>query len=392
MGVIFSERLYVWGGFMSRNETLTFLGQVWRGEKFPSDKGKFNAICYALGIVHLLTCIIFFSVQYLAIGAYHFLSAYLYIVVLTVWLRKDLYYRVFLASYIEILLTSCGMTILCGWDWGFMLYVIAVCPVSFFISYSIPGMDRSLTKPTIFSAISLIVFLATRIAAVYIPLVYDKYNDSLLLSFIYLFNCLLTFTAIIIFSALFALEIRSKEKELEKHNKELKDVSSIDPLTKLLNRRSMGECLDIAVDKVKTTGELFTLAIGDIDNFKMVNDVHGHNVGDDVLKMVASTIKESLPEKAILCRWGGEEFLILIRKPEADAIADIEAVRYAITQVSTKVEKPDGYLDLSVTMTFGMTQYMHGYTIDQVIALADENLYKGKSNGKNRVVHSKTII
>jgi len=377
---------------MSMNDTISYLKQMWNGERFPSDKAKFTFISYVLGVVHIILSVIFFYLSYLFLGCYHFLTAYFYIVTMTVWLKNDKYFRALTCAYVEILLTSCLMTVTLGWNWGFPMYIIAICPVSFFVSYSLPGMARTLNKPFIFSSISTVVFIFLKvfvsIVPPYAPL--DQYVK--LTAHMYMFNCLLTFVSIIIFSAMFALEIRTKEIELEKHNKVLTDISSIDPLTKLLNRRSMGECLDLAVDKVKTTGELFTLAIGDIDNFKMVNDVHGHNVGDDVLKMVASTIRETLPKNAILCRWGGEEFLVLLRKTETEAISDIEAVRYAISQKSVKVEKPDGYIDLGVTMTFGMSQYIHGFTIDQVISLADENLYKGKANGKNRVVHSKTVL
>ena len=377
---------------MGKSGKISILKQMLTGEKLPTDKEKFLIICYALGAIHLILSVVMFSVSRLYLGGFNFLSSYFYIVTLTVWLRDEKYYRTFISAFVEILLSSCLMTIDLGWGWGFSMYIIAICPVSFFISYSIPGMVRSLKKPIIFSSISMVIFIALRIFCNYNPALYPLDNHIILNVYIYLFNCLLTFISIILFSSLFALEIRSKEIELEKHNKELTDMSSVDPLTKLLNRRSMGECLEIAVNKVKTTGELFTLAIGDIDNFKMVNDVHGHNVGDDVLKMVANTIRSSLPDKSILCRWGGEEFLILLRKPEAEAIPDIEAVRYALTQVTTKVEKPEGDIDLGVTMTFGMSQYITGFTIDQVIAVADENLYKGKSNGKNRVVHSKTVI
>lgn len=375
-----------------KRDKFKYFKDILNGDRYPSDRAKFNFICYAIGGIHLFLCIYYFALSCLLIGGYHFLSAYYYIVILTVWLRKDKYYQVFLASYIEIIFNSIFMTMTLGWSWGFMMYIIAICPVSFFISYSIPGMKRSLTKPVIFASISLLFFIIAKILSGIIPPYLDFSDRTIYIDIIYLFNCIITFVSIIVFSALFALQLRCQEKELEKHNRELTDISSIDPLTKLLNRRAMGECLDTAVEHIKKTGELFSLAIGDIDNFKMVNDIHGHNVGDDVLKMVASTIRESLPEKAILCRWGGEEFLILIRKPEIDMISDIEAVRYAISQQTVKVEKPDGYIDLKVTMTFGVSQYIHGFSIDQVIALADENLYKGKNNGKNRVVHSRTVI
>ena len=375
-----------------RRKHFSYLKSIWRGETFPSDHDKFYTICNVIGMVHVLLAVFFVCFKLYALCILNCLSAYLYLVTMAIWLREDKYNYIFYAAYIEIIFSSCLMTALCGWDVGFMQYVIALCPVSFFIGYSLPGIKRSLTRPTIFSVGCLFVFVIMRFYIQGRSPFYNVFGDVWYSEALYLYNAFVTFLSISAFSILFSLELHCKEAELEKRNSVLKEASSIDPLTGLLNRRSMGECLDIAVQNTKNTGELFTIIIGDIDNFKMVNDIHGHNVGDDVLKMVAKTIKSSLPEKSILCRWGGEEFLVLIRKPEVDAIPDIEAVRYAITQVTTQVEKPDGYIDLGVTMTFGVSQYIHGFTIDQVISVADENLYKGKSNGKNRVVHSKTVI
>lgn len=374
------------------NSTLKYLKDMWNGDAFPSEKTKFNAICYALAAIHLILTIIFFALGYKLVGIYFCLTIYLYVITLTVMLRSERYYHVFIIAYSEISVTSVLLTWFFGWNWGFMMYIIALCPVSFFVTYSLTGVKRTLSRPLIFSAISLVLFSSTRIACSYVEPFYNDYADTTVATTMYMLNCFITFITIMAFSILFSLDVRCKEKILETQNEELSDISSIDPLTKLLNRRAMGQCLETAVNQTKKTGELFSLTIGDIDNFKMVNDVHGHNVGDDVLKMVASTIRENLPEKAILARWGGEEFLILTRKSEADSIPDIEAIRYAISQQTVKVEKPDGYIDLGVTMTFGISQYIHGFTIDQVISLADENLYKGKSNGKNRVVHSKTAI
>lgn len=369
-----------------------YLKSIWRGDTFPSDHDKFNTICCAVGIVHVLLALFFALMGLFLICVVNCLSAYFYFVTMSVWLRNKKFYRFFVGAYVEIMLSSCLMTHLCGWEFGFMQYVIALCPVSFFMVYSLPGTKRSMTRPSLYAIGCMAVFAIARLIVGNHPPMYDGYSHTWIATALYIYNSFVTFLSITAFSILFSLEIHCQERELEKHNAILKDASSMDPLTGLLNRRSMGECLDIAVQNTKSTGELFTIIIGDIDNFKMVNDIHGHNVGDDVLKMVARTIKETLPDKSILCRWGGEEFLVLIRKPENEAIPDIEAVRYAITQVTTKVEKPDGYIDLGVTMTFGMSQYIHGFTIDQVISVADENLYKGKSNGKNRVVHSKTVI
>lgn len=368
------------------------IGEMSRGDWFPSTQTKYILLCYSMGIVHIAIAILFFCLKSPILGVYNLFSTFLFLRALPMELKAEKFLNVFVTAFIEILLHASVVTILLGWNWGFMLYAIAISPASFMVTYSIPGRKRSLLLPAIFSLIAMAVYILVRSWSTHHEPYFCDVTSSAIINGVYHMNSLVTFCSIIFLTSIFALELVAKEKALEKQNATLTDISSIDPLTKLLNRRSMSTYLNEAVNSIKENGKLFSLAIGDIDNFKMVNDIHGHNVGDDVLIMVSKTIKETLPKEATLCRWGGEEFLILLPVSEADAVPIIESVRYAITQISTRVEKPDGYLDLAVSMTFGVSQYIHGFTIDQVISVADENLYRGKANGKNRVVHSKTVL
>lgn len=367
-----------------------YVKDVWNGDRIPSQENKFKALCMVLGIIHLYLAIFFFMTEIYILSLYNICSAIYYISSGTKIKHNSDFYKLFVTTYIEVTAFAVLSTVLIGWNYGFMLYVIVLSPVSFFMTYALPGQKRSLSTPALFSMISLLVFITTRIHWESRGIIIAGTATDKMITLTYNLNCIISFFAVIILSVFFSQEIRLREKELEKRNSQLSDISSVDPLTGLYNRRSMDKFLDEAVALVKENGQLFTVTIGDIDNFKMVNDIHGHNVGDDVLMMVAKTIKETLPEKSTLCRWGGEEFLIMLPVPEADAIPVIESVRYAISQQIVPVEKKDGYLNLSVTMTFGMSQYIHGFNIEKIISIADENLYKGKSNGKNRVVSSKT--
>ncbi len=370
-----------------------YIKQFWNGERIPSAEGKFSIICCALAAVHALLILMFYILGIPLMSIYNIFSAGYYGFTCRKMVKAGEYSKVFYLSYFEILIFSSFTTLLIGWDWGFMLYVIAISPVSYFITYTLPTKrKRTMTRPVSFSILAMVVYVTIRGITYNYPMLAAVSISDTLVRFVNQCNSVITFVSITLFAILFSLEITNKEKELEKQNGKLTDMSSIDPLTGLLNRRSMSTYLEEAVASVKSTGALFSLAIGDIDNFKMVNDIHGHNAGDDVLIMVANTIKETLPENAVLCRWGGEEFLILLPLVEVDAVPIIESVRYAITKVSTKVEKPEGNIDLGVTMTFGVSQYIHGFSIDKIISIADENLYKGKEHGKNRVVHSKTVV
>ena len=384
------------GGFNLSGENKTkfqLLKDVWTGDFFPSEKQKFRLICFSLGLIHFLLVVFFFVIGYGIIAVYNIFSAIYYLTAAVSMNNNGRFFGLFVGGFIEIVFFGASASLLCGWEYGFGLYMIALAPVSFFICYTSDNNKKhNLTLPAIFTLLTMIFFSGSKILCDRLGALYPQKVAPEMVTLAYYFNVVVTFFSIFVFAIFFSLDIGKKEKELEKQNMALADISSIDPLTKLYNRRKMDKFLDEAIEHTKKHGDLFTITIGDIDNFKMVNDIHGHNVGDEILMIVAKTMKESLPADATICRWGGEEFLILIKKPEVDTVPIIEAVRYAISQVTVPVEKPTGTIDIGVTMTFGVNQYVHGFTIEKVISMADEHLYIGKANGKNRVVHSKTEI
>ncbi len=351
-------------------EKLVFINTLkdfFEGKKVPSIKDKFTAIILLLGIVHLIFAGYFYHLGIYYLSLYNVLSTLFYFFEPSQLIKKGNFFLTFCICYAEVILHCLLATFLCGYDLGFMTFVVAICPVCYFLIYALPGQRRSLLKPMVFSALSMFIFTVTRMLTDFIEPPYANLMSYNAIRAAYIFNSVISFLAIVCFSTLFSLEIQQREKVLEEKNKELADSSSIDPLTGLLNRRSMNECLETACDVVKKTGELFSIAIGDIDNFKKVNDIYGHNVGDDVLRMVSTAIRENLPDNSILCRWGGEEFLIILRKNEDVAIKDIEKVREAISEVKTMVYKAEGTVELGVTMTFGISQYIHGFNIEKII-------------------------
>lgn len=352
------------------------------GRRIPPDRIKYRFICYALALVHVAITVRFFSLNYTILYIYNFLSIIFYLVIGTVLPKKGKYYAAYLCSFCEILFHSSFATLLAGWGWGYMIYILALIPVAFYLAYSTPQFGRSAAKPFLFSFIAMCVFILTRIFSVYIKPVYTwrKYDQNLTIA--YNLNAGLAFLMLIYFAVLFTIEIRRNEIQLESQNKILTAVSSKDPLTGLLNRRSMDVHLTEAVDAAKAKGRLFSVIIGDIDDFKKVNDTYGHNVGDDVLINVSDIISSLVPEGAKVCRWGGEEILILIHDKSPAAFSIAENIRKAIGASETRSDDTA----IRITMTFGVAEYIPGLSITKLISIADDNLYKGKSEGKNQVV------
>lgn len=166
-------------------------------------------------------------------------------------------------------------------------------------------------------------------------------------------------------------------------NSSLQNMIQNDALTGLYNRRAAMKYLTEYVAAANAVdGEPFTFAIGDIDFFKKVNDTYGHSCGDEVLKMISSIIGDIADEDGFAARWGGEEFVIVYKGGIKEALPKLEAVVEQIRNTSIVYEKQT----VSVTMTFGILEYIAPKKTDWVITNADALLYKGKESGRNKIV------
>lgn len=164
--------------------------------------------------------------------------------------------------------------------------------------------------------------------------------------------------------------------------KSIRSYVETDPLTKLGNRRYINTNLEKIKAKALESGVPFSVAIGDIDFFKKVNDTYGHNAGDEVLKAVASTLKRMMQGKGFAGRWGGEEFIMVFDKlAMEDAGRHLEKILENIRDIVVETE---GF-EIKVTMTFGVVTGSDKKSTEMVEA-ADAKLYYGKQNGRNQVV------
>ena len=168
--------------------------------------------------------------------------------------------------------------------------------------------------------------------------------------------------------------------------RELLQLATTDSLTGILNRRAF--FVQAEDSRVRAEGGAILSAIMfDIDYFKRVNDVHGHDVGDDVIHAVAR--EASAIKNAILGRLGGEEFAMLLEgKGISDAVAVAEdlCVRIAELRFETTTE------ELAVTCSFGVSEWERGASIDELLKQADVALYKAKFDGRNRVVAHESAL
>ncbi len=163
----------------------------------------------------------------------------------------------------------------------------------------------------------------------------------------------------------------------------IKEKSNTDPLTGLFNRRFLTDYAPKEMWIISKWGYNF-VAIGDIDDFKKINDTYGHEAGDEVLKAIAKIIISNLREGDIAVRWGGEEFLLLLHDVSSSAIA------YEIVErLRANVEKEVTWhqdKNLKVTISFGVARCKGKEEFSKAIKEADKRLYLAKNAGKNRVI------
>jgi len=172
------------------------------------------------------------------------------------------------------------------------------------------------------------------------------------------------------------------QNSLREMSEALKEAALRDPLTGLGNRRFLIERIKEENQRCARGGGGYTLALGDVDRFKMINDRYGHEIGDQTLCEIAACIRRALREYDLCGRWGGEEFLIVLPETRiTDAAQVVERVRAEIERIALPtVREP-----LAVTASFGLTEYRSGENLSDTVNRADVALYRAKAAGRNRI-------
>jgi diguanylate cyclase (GGDEF)-like protein len=175
--------------------------------------------------------------------------------------------------------------------------------------------------------------------------------------------------------------------QLDEAHEQMRLLSHTDHLTGAANRRLFMERLLVEVDRSRTHGAPFSVALIDIDNFKSVNDQHGHLAGDEVLRRLATACMAEVRQGDTFARFGGEEFAVLLPDtPLDDAMPWLERLRQQVADL--RVELPTATLAITVSIGLaspGIASQQSAAQINAALRMADEALYRAKREGKNRV-------
>ncbi len=157
--------------------------------------------------------------------------------------------------------------------------------------------------------------------------------------------------------------------------------SNTDALCGIANRRYVTDKLQEACDAASREKLELSVVLLDLDNFKIINDTYGHTVGDEVLRRVATIMRDTFPEGSIIGRYGGEEFIAILPSVAIQSAHDI-ADRFRET-LETRARRESG---VEVTASGGVTQWHFGDSPTTLTQRADQALYRAKAEGRNKVV------
>ena len=199
--------------------------------------------------------------------------------------------------------------------------------------------------------------------------------------FLQVFSTVAVFFMLYLNGMMLARDSQIIERKLMKYNKELQRAANTDMLTKLWNRLFLMQYME---KKVASPDIFMSIAIGDIDFFKKVNDTYGHECGDEVLRTLAAVFKKEMEGHGVVARWGGEEFIFVFEGVNGDeAMVLLDHLQRVVRDTVINYEG----LQLKVTMTFGLVEYNTKLRLDENINIADERLYIGKEKGRDRIIY-----
>lgn len=325
-------------------------------------------ICLAI-VAHLSYVFIFAFLSFQWLSVYNIASSFFYLLML--WVIKKGHYRMaVILIHMEVSMFVSVCTVLAGWEIGVFLYLIAISALVYFCPFNHKYI------PYLFSVAELLLFILLRFLTVDMTPYYSKL-DTITNTFLFSYNAITCF-AIILFAA-FSSDISAavSKKRLQDENKSLSRIANYDQLTGLLSRYSLLQKAE-QYDKNK-----IVLAIGDIDDFKKINDSYGHNCGDYVLRHMAELVRTISGPHADICRWGGEEFVFLFHNMKME---EVQNIMKSVCKEVAAFQFLYGQYRLHITMTFGISEGNGEVDITKIIDKADEKMYQGKTNGKNQVV------
>ena len=348
---------------------------------------KFMTSAFAGAFMHLTFLVVFLVVGIYTMAVFNIFSTLLYVTVgllcTTGFMQR--HPIVWISTmYGEICLHGVICTLLLGCKAMFYLYpvmTLSVAAYCLFLTCSGKAFKRGMT------IMSMVTFVSVGGSAIFefrhgaiMTEFMSRELSKIEFEVIQLINMLFNFFILLFFSILFVMEINSLIHKLNATNDRLNFIATHDALTGLFNRHHLsGRWAEL-----KHITESCCVVMGDIDDFKRVNDTYGHDCGDVVLKSVSEIIMQSMGERDIACRWGGEEILMIMYGGREDCFAVIQRIKAQINAL--EINHEGRTVNVSMTFGFAFSGEDSNASLDELISTVDKRLYKGKASGKNVII------
>lgn len=360
-----------------------------------SSKLKYQMMFFACAFIHTVFFLVFSFFKIYLLMTFNIFSITLYIIGAyacgTDNFEKNALKWIILI-YAEITLHAIVCTVHLGYETYFFLYAMVELSISAYMLFFACDKKIFVRMIIIFVCVSLSALAGCQIYLSIKPPFFSWFFGRQLTNqmenIMRLMNISFCTVIIFVFSVLFVIEINLLIRKLNAAYDKLSYTAMHDSLTGLYNRHSLRDFFD----SLDESGNEYCVALGDIDNFKKVNDTYGHDCGDEVLVTVSDIIKDGIEEQDLACRWGGEEILIIMRGTRSDCLDRMKGIRSRIN--ASVVES--GKTSIKVTMTFGFAdchevENSEKNHMDSIVILVDGRLYVGKKSGKNVIVdHGET--
>ncbi len=283
--------------------------------------------------------------------------------------RTDIFLYVFF-QVVRVLL----LVWLFGWDCGTQHFIFSLLVLSYFVVYGALPVKAVFTVCLFCLRFGLFCYCRAYDPAVELP--------GYLIIEMQIVTSAMLFLQLAFICGSFSSNIETADQKLILYNERLKQQASTDPLTGIWNRRSMIKYME-EYQAANPAGR-FAIALGDIDHFKLVNDRWGHDCGDAVLVWLTGLFRNSIGDRGVVSRWGGEEFLFHFNDMNGDEAYQVLSDLWYRLNDTPFIWKGE---EIRVTVTIGIEENDFRSKLTELISRVDEKLYQGKDSGRNTIVY-----
>ena len=341
-------------------------------------RNAFEFTVVVMALVHALLFVVFLTSEVMPLVTYNLFSVVIYIACFFLCKTRHIL-AVYAAIILEVTIYSVVSSYFVGLRCGTFFFLFSIIPIIiYFGTHLFKGTQRRGVAFMLF--LDFVTFAVLYVCFADIQPVYVV--DNVVKAILVIFSAFAMVFAVMFYNVIYIYTSEHEVTSLELKNMKLSADAQEDALTSLLNRRGFLPVVESLMKDKKHNH--FCVSFCDLDNFKRVNDTYGHDAGDEVLKHVTLLIKKEM-EGCEICRWGGEEIVILMKDYELDKAKEkMENVRKSV-----ETEPTDFFnKHIPITVTIGLAQNKEKFKApEDIIKVADARMYYGKQHGKNVLVY-----